>query len=204
MPVESHSLSDDLLRRALLAVTDGVFLFDGQKVLTFANAQAEELQSNISRLKVGSRCCDMFWQAGEWGSCVVDRALDNGQRLEFELPASASFKTPVFITVQPIKGEGDHTSAGVLVMAKDIAALRRAEAEAIAQKSFMANLADRSPDEIYALDKVGRINWVNQRAETGNPMMLVGQRLVDFIGTDFKETITAAIERAAFGEQTQT
>jgi len=203
MPVDSHSLSDDLLRRALLAVADGLFLFDSQKLLTFANAQAEALQSNISRLRLGTRCCDMFWQAGERGSCVVDRALDTGQKVEIELPANASFKTPVFITVQPIQGEGDQASAGVLVMAKDISALRRAEAEAIAQKSFMANLADRSPDEIYALDKLGRINWVNQRAETGNPMMLIGQRLVDFIGIDFRETITTAIERAAAGEQTQ-
>ena len=149
------TMSPELLTRALHAVADGLFLFDSEKHLIFANQQAHILQSNISRLRIGSRCCEMFWRTGEDEGCVVDRALDNGLKLEFEIPGNQLAK-PLFIKVQPIGMDGDETKRGALVIAHDISALRRAEAQAIAHKSFMANLADRSPDEIYALDKIGR------------------------------------------------
>ncbi|HEY6804017.1 MAG TPA: ATP-binding protein [Pyrinomonadaceae bacterium] len=194
------SLTPDFLARALEACTDGLFLFDSDKRLIFANQQAESLQANVSRLRIGSRCCEMFWNSEGGENCVVDRASQNGLKLEFEIPGSK----PLSIQVQPIQVSEDSNKLGVLVSAHDISALRRAEGEALAHKSFMANLADRSPDEIYALDKLGRITWVNQRAETGNPLMLLGQRLVDFIAIDSRDVVSAGISKAVAGEETQT
>ena len=188
-----------LLTSALEALTDGVFLFDNNRRLLFANHQAEELQSSISRLRTGSRCCEMFWNSEDGESCVVDRAAQNGLRLEFEIPRAK----PLSIQVQPIESSANEDRPGVLVIARDISLLRRAEAETLANKSFMANLADRSPDEIYALDKRGRITWLNQRAETGNPLMLLGQRLIDFISSDYTDLVASAISRAVVGDETQ-
>ncbi|HEV8370304.1 MAG TPA: ATP-binding protein [Pyrinomonadaceae bacterium] len=196
-------LPPELLINALEAMTDGLFLFDSSRLLLLANQQAESLQSNVTRLRIGSRCCEMFWQDGDPNTCVVDRALENGLKLEFEIPASAVARTPLFITVQPIQVDDEGSELGALVIARDISKLRNAEAEAIAHKSFMANLADRSPDEIYALDKLGRITWVNQRAEKGSPLMLLGQRLIDFISIDSRDPVSAAITRALSGGDTQ-
>jgi PAS domain S-box-containing protein len=209
-PRESNSQLQDELKSnmtlelsiaALGGVADSVFLFNSEKRLVFANSPAQELQSNFSRLRLGSKCCEMFWQTGENDGCVVDRAMDNGYKIEFEIPAHHSHKIPLFIKVQPL--DAGEKPFGALVVAHDISELRRAEAEAISHKSFMANLADRSPDEIYALDKRGRITWVNKRAESGNPIMLVGQRLIDFIVPENKETVSGAIERALTTEDTQ-
>jgi PAS domain S-box-containing protein len=192
-------LSAELLVRLLQAATNSLFLFDNDKRLIFANEKAEELQATVSRLRVGARCCEMLWNSEGAEGCVVDRALQNELKLEFEIPGSK----PLSIQVQPIQLSGEADKLGALVIAQDISALRSAEAEALAQKSFMANLADRSPDEIFALDKQGRITWINQRAETVNPVMLLGQRLVDFISVDSREVVSGAISQAVLGEETQ-
>jgi len=141
----SSPLSLALAASALQSVTDGIFLFDSGRRLVFANDQAEALQSTVTRLRMGCRCCDLFWQTEDTHSCVVDRALENSHKLEFEI-ASNVVGVPLFITVQPLRVEG--ASPCALLTARDISQLRRAEAEAISHKSFMANLADRSPDEI--------------------------------------------------------
>jgi PAS domain S-box-containing protein len=145
----------------------------------------------------------MFWHSGEVESCVVDRAIHNGHKLEFEIPGSVAADTSQFITVLPIQIDSNDSQVGALVITRDISQLRRAEAEALSYKSFMANLADRSPDEIYAVDKIGRISWVNQRAETDDPMMLLGQRFVDFIAAESHEAIVAAFDRALLGVDTR-
>jgi len=192
-------LSLPLVINALEFVTDGVFLFNNHRRLVFANQQAEALQSTVSRLRLSCRCCDLFWQSEDTTGCVVDRALDNGLKLEFEIPETVA-GVPLSITVQPISS-GNET--GAILIARDIFEMRKAEGEALASKSFMANLADRSPDEIYALDKLGRITWVNQRAEMGNPSMLLGQRLIDFISHDSRETISTAVVNAVSRTDTQ-
>ena len=99
--------------------------------------------------------------------------------LYIPLLAGADAQIPFFITVQPLFLPGQEESFGVIVTARDISDLRRAEADAIAHKSFMASIADRSPDEIYALTKDGLITWVNERAENENSAALRGQRFID-------------------------
>jgi len=200
----SGDISAELFNSALQAVTDGLFIFDNNRRLIFANPQAEALQSKVGRLRLGSRCCEMLWQTGDNDNCVVDRAVDNGHKLEFEIPGTAATDRPILVTVQPLKMEGGEGLLGALVVAHDISQLRNAEAEAISYRSFMANLADRSPDEIYALDTVGRVTWINQRAEIGNPITLLGQRFTDLITVDFRDTVGSALDRAAAGEDTQT
>jgi PAS domain S-box-containing protein len=195
--------SQELAIAALQGVSDSIFLFNSDRRLAFANEPAEALQGNFSRLRIGSRCCDMFWQTGESDGCVVDRAMNNGHKLEFELPARPGVDYPLFLSVQPLQSTGNSSALGALVVAHDISELRRAEAEVISHKSFMANLADRSPDEIYSVDKLGRITWVNKRAEAGSPIILIGQRLIDFIAPESKDVVSKAIENALNAEDTQ-
>ena len=77
----------------------------------------------------------------------------------------------ISIIVEPLKSDDNGMGPGALVIARDISDLRRAEAEAIAHKSFIASIADRTPDEIYALDPEGRITWMNERAEAYRLLM---------------------------------
>src|SRR5258705_7524179 len=196
-------ISGGMCLDALLAISDGVYLFDRRKRLVLVNSQGQLLQAKGEKPLPGKSCCQMFWRTGEWGKCVVDRALKSGEKVEFEFLPAGEVESPVFVTVQPLKGEGGDVRIGALVMARDISDLRRAEAEAIAHKSFMASIADRSPDEIYALNKDGRITWVNERAERGNPRLLRGQRFIDFIAPNSRDTVNQGLSLALSGKDTQ-
>ena len=70
------------------------------------------------------------------------------------------------------------------MVARDISDLRRAEAEAIAHKSFIASIADRTPDEIYALDSQGQITWMNERAEAYRILASSGGTFLDIVAQD--------------------
>jgi PAS domain S-box-containing protein len=201
--ITSASISDGMGQDALLAMSDAVYLFDRKRRLVLVNSPGQLLQTNGMKPLLGTSCCQMFWQTGERGNCVVDRALESGQKVEFEFLTVGGVESPVFVTVQPLKGEVENERLGALVIARDISDLRRAEAEAIAHKSFMASIADRSPDEIYAVNKDGRITWVNERAETGNPRRLLGQRFIDFIAPDSRQAVSEGLSRALTGADTQ-
>src|SRR4051812_34726153 len=94
MPSEFNNmtvdLSGELFSSALQSVSDGLFIFDNNRRLIFANSQAEKLQAKVTRLRLGSRCCEMLWQTGDNDNCVVDRAIDHGHKLEFEIAASGA------------------------------------------------------------------------------------------------------------------
>jgi PAS domain S-box-containing protein len=190
-----------MILEALLAVPYGIFLFDREKRLVVTNTQGEQLEADGPL--IGKSCCEMFWRTGEGANCVVDRALESGQKAEFEVLAVGKVGLPVLVTVQPLRVESDPKSIGAVVIARNISDLRRAEADAIAHKSFMASIADRSPDEIYALDKEGRITWINERGEAGHPLILLGQRFIDFIAADSRQAVTEGLRHALSGEETQ-
>ena len=194
-------LFGEMILEALRSVPYGIFLFDREKRVVVANSQGEQLESDGSL--IGKSCCEMFWRTGDGANCVVDRALASGQKAEFEVLAVGKVGLPVLVTVQPLRVESDPQPIGAVVIARNISDLRRAEAEAIAHKSFMASIADRSPDEIYALDKEGRITWINERGEAGNPLMLLGQRFIDFIAADSRQAVAEGLRRALSGEETQ-
>ena len=156
------------------ALPDPIYAFDSQGVLTTANNSGALLQGRSAAWLKGKHCCEMFWRVEGAENCIVDRALATGQRVEVELLAGDEAK-PILVTVQPEPGEGKPSRSAV-VIARDISELRSAEAEALAQRSFMASIADRSPEEIYALDSNGRITWMNERGEPGRLFQLHGYR----------------------------
>ena len=155
-------LQEMILRRAFDALPDAAFLFAGDGRMVQANLASSKLAGFNPDLV--TRCCQMFWYVEGADGCVVDRAIKSNERVEVEISGGAEGDKSFFIIVEPL-GSDAEGSAGVLAVARDISDLRRAEAEAIAHKSFMASIADRTPDEIYALDSHGQITWMNERAE---------------------------------------
>ena len=111
-----------------MASPASVFLFDKTRHLTFSNIQGTQpqlVQLWKEASKAGTRCCSMFWHDGSSESCVVDRAVENRQKVEFELITSDGSEIPLFLTVQPLTLSEHDEPGGVLVTVQDISELRR-------------------------------------------------------------------------------
>lgn len=193
--------SCDILDAALAALPDALYVFDQNRLLSRFNNAAALLQGPANPPGAGRSCCEMFWRAEDSAACIVDRAIESNSRVEVEMLAGPECNQPTLLIAQPIS---DHTVGGsAMVMARDISQLRRAEAEALEHKSFMASVADRTPDEIYTLDPEGRITWMNDRAEKDQLLMLAGRYFSEFIATNSRELTNANLQRTMAGEETQ-
>ncbi len=180
----------------------GIFAFVKHGRLTTANHIGTLLQDRNAGPLIGKSCCEMFWREPGSENCVVDRALKTGERVEVEILAGDASRKPIRVIVQPNRSVNSGMQSAV-VIARDISELRRAEADALAQRSFMANIADRSPDEIYALDKDGRITWMNERGEADNHFMLSGRYFIEFIAEESRNLAADSQRRALMGEESQ-
>ncbi len=194
------SVSQSLLIGAFETAPDALYLFNSEHQLVRVNAAGKLLQQETDSL-VGRRCCEMLWSTSGAKSCIVDRATETGDRVEVEIQTQSPRPRPLVLIVQPLPvGNGPHEA---IVIARDISDLRRAEADAIAQRSFMASIADLTPAEIYALDRNGRITWMNQRAEAEDSLMLPGRLFVESIGEEFRDAVMENLRRTLAGAETE-
>jgi len=175
---------------------DAVYLFGSDGHLIKANRAGASLHPTT--ISTETRCCEMFWRVEGADGCVVDRALSTGERVEVEIQHE---EKPFAIVVEPLTSEG--LRSGAVVIARDISDLRRAEAEAIANKSFLASIADRTPDEIYALDQAGSITWMNERAQGNNLAVATGASFLSIIAAECHELANNNFEKTLRGEDTQ-
>src|SRR6266550_4689584 len=135
-------------------------------------------------LAIGKGCCEMFWHVEGADGCVVDRAIQTGEKVEVEILAGVQGESPISIIVEPLKSDDNGMGPCALVIARDISDLRRAETEVIAHKSFIASIADRTPDEIYALNAAGCITWMNERADALKPVTIPGGGFLDILSAE--------------------
>lgn len=195
----SQEEEGSLLKAAFATLPDAVYLFDSYHRLVRANDAATRLQGG-EPLK-GTLCCEMFWHVEGADTCIVDRALQTLERIEVEMQGPSKDKGSISIIVEPLRG--DELQVTALVVARDISDLRRAEGEAIAHKSFLANIADRTLDEIYALDTAGRITWINERAQAYTPSTLFGGSFLDLVSPDSRGLTEENLSRTLKGDDTQ-
>jgi PAS domain S-box-containing protein len=193
----TNSLSAELLLAVFEAVPDALYLFNSENVLVKANTAAKLWQADYGRPLTGTRCCDMFWRSEGADVCVVDRALQSGERVEVEIQSGIGGNRPTILIVQPL------SDSQAIVIARDISELRLAEAEAIAQRSFMASVADLTPDAIYALNRHGRITWMNKRAEADDLLMLPGRLFIEFIAEDCREAVLENLRLTLEAKETE-
>jgi PAS domain-containing protein len=138
----------NVLDGAFEVLPDAIYLFDQHRRLSRFNLAAAALEGRRSPALEDRCCCDMFWRVEEHEQCVVDRAVESGSRVEVEMLGGANGDQPILLVAQPMR----EATGSVMVIARNISELRRVEAEALEHRAFMASVADRSPDEIYALD----------------------------------------------------
>lgn len=200
-PVERESA--EVLNAIFAGLPDACYLFDTERHLSRINGPAAELEKAEAETLLGRRCCEMFWRVEGASWCVVERALAEGGKVEVEIAARENSERAMLITVLPIRDAENTLTGSVLVVARDISELRRAEAEAFEQKAFLASLADVMPDEIYSLDLQGQIIWMNERADAANgqmPTALYGRHFNDLVAKESKEATETNIKRALDGE----
>lgn len=197
----SLPIRDSMLLEAFDAFPDAAYLFGADRRLCRANTAAAELESGGSPR--GRTCCEMFWHVEGADGCVVDRALESGEKVEVEILAGAEGNNSISIIVEPLRSEARAPEPSALVIARDISDLRRAEAEAIAHKSFIASIADRTPDEIYALDVAGRITWMNERAETYKLQRSPGINYLDLVSDDSRKVAQENLAQTLAGNDTE-
>lgn len=197
-PTKSLSFNAQLFESAFAALPDAVYLFGSDRRLIFANRSATSRENG--KLDNGKLCCEMFWHVEGADECVVDRALRTGEKVEVEIQSGHDGQDSIVLIVEPLSADKGESSA--LLIARDISDLRRAEAEAIAHKSFIASIADRTPDEIYALDVNGRITWMNERADAYKLSMALGSSFLDIVATDSRSLAEENMRRTLAGDDT--
>src|SRR6266511_3823447 len=78
---------DLLAAKAFLAIPDAVYLFNNGRFLIQSNPPGSRLQGCESDELIARNCCEMFWHVEGADGCVVDRALQIGERVEVEIQA---------------------------------------------------------------------------------------------------------------------
>ena len=197
----SQQDTDSLLKCAFDGFPDAAYLFGSDRRLLSSNRAAGELGKSGSQ--AGKRCCEMFWHLEGADGCVVDRAIQTGERVIVEVLGGSEGKSPISIIVEPHKSNVESGETGAFVIARDISDLRRAEAEALAHKSFLASITDRTPDEIYALDASGKITWMNERAEAYKTQMLPAVNYLDLIADDSRNLAHENLLKTLAGNDTE-
>ncbi|HEY8185811.1 MAG TPA: ATP-binding protein [Pyrinomonadaceae bacterium] len=197
----SRQSTDRMLVEAFEALPDAAYLFGSDRRLVTANEAASHLQGS-GELSPGKLCCEMFWRVEGAEGCVVDRALQTREKVSVEIQSGPEGKNSISIVVEPL-GTREVVLPAALVIARDISDLRRAEAEAIAHKSFLASIADRTPDEIYALDREARITWRNERAEAYRLSMPPSGSFLDIFSEESRRLTEENVRRTLNGEDTE-
>jgi PAS domain S-box-containing protein len=192
---------DPMLSDAFDAFPAAAYLFGADRRLQRANRAALELEDGAPAQ--GRICCEMFWHVEGADGCVVDRAVESGEKVSVEVLAGAGGNSPISIIVEPLKSQEHGQPPSALVTARDISDLRRAEAEALAHKSFIASIADRTPDEIYALDVSGRITWMNERAEAHKLGILPAINYLDLVSEDSRKIARENLAQTLAGNDTE-
>ena len=186
-----------MLTAAFAALPDAAYLFGSNNRLIKTNGAAALLPGG--RPLPGTKCCEMFWHVADADGCVVDRAMQTIGKVEVEIQIAETGDS-ISIIVEPLAGDAQQPAA--LVIARDISDLRRAEAEALAHRSFIASIADRTLDEIYALDSRNCITWMNERAQAYKLAILPGVDFLDIVSTDSRDVTEENLRLTLRGNDT--
>src|SRR5436309_8036084 len=204
--VDALMATDRMWETTIDALPDAVYIFGVDRRLKKINRAGEATEQATRGFLAGRRCCDMIW--GLQGSeCMVDRSISSGRAVEVEIPPDNKAQRPLLVRVLPRNREQqEQSSAGCIVIARDISELRHAEEEASKHRAFLASLADLAPDEIYTLDTNTRFTWVNKRAEVDSgltPSVLLGNEFSMIVSSESKDKAKGALQMTLGGEEQQ-
>jgi PAS domain S-box-containing protein len=156
------------------ALTDGIFIFDSDGVLTRVNEAGAAYEGADVRQMIGRRCCSLL-QGIESENCRVAEVMKTGRPVTFEL-VPEKLSRPVLVTMAPLarassepameEQNGDEAGSrprGAVCIVRDLSELRAAEAVAREQRSFLVKLIEHANDAIFAFSPEGRLIWFNEQ-----------------------------------------
>ncbi len=118
------AMSDDLFKRILDDLNDGVYIVDRDRRITYWNGGAERITGYRSGEAVGRRCQDGFLvHVDEAGNslclegCHLSRAIHGGQAVEGEayLQHRDGHRVPISLRAAPVRDEAGHIDGAVEV-----------------------------------------------------------------------------------------
>jgi len=167
------------------AMSDGIFIFDREGYLRRVNQGGARMEKLPPNDLLGRKCCDILRSNAEDQTCVVERALLDGQSVTIEI-TPARLRRPLLVTIEPVLDKANKPAA-VVCTARDLSELRKVEAVARERQSLLTNILESARESIYAVDNHGRFQWCNNATLRG-----LGRTRKDFIGRHLLELIHEA------------
>jgi PAS domain S-box-containing protein len=157
------------------AMSDGIFIFDGNGALKRVNRSGAAMEALHPKLLLGRNCCDILRTSEEAETCVVERALETGRSVTIEITPTR-LNRPLLVTIEPVLDENEKPQ-GVVCTARDLSDLRKVQAVAREHQSLLTNILESARESIYAVDPEGNFKWCNTATLKG-----LGYQRSNFIG----------------------
>ncbi|HEY6121719.1 MAG TPA: PAS domain S-box protein [Pyrinomonadaceae bacterium] len=183
------------------AMSDGIFIFDGNGVLKRVNRAGAALEEVHPRALLGKNCCDILRTSSEDQTCIVEKALAEGRGVTIEITPER-LKRPLLVSVEPIL-DGRDKPVTVVCTARDLSELRNAQAVVREHQSLLTNILESARESIYAVDTEGGFKWVNTAtiASLGHKRdQFIGRNLLDMVFEGDRQLVRAKLAAALEGE----
>jgi PAS domain S-box-containing protein len=192
------------------AMREGVFLFDRIGRLVRSNTAACELAGTAvqPRELVGTTVhqllCTGAISAAQEPCRMIAEVLRSGEPASMELNQERSGRS-LLLTVWPFHRQGDAVGVrieGTVVVLRDLTEVRRATADAVRHREFLARLAEAAQDGIFALSPAGEIVWHNRHLEklSGYAADELERPFVDFVIAEDRSLVVEHFRAALRGE----
>ena len=167
------------------AMSDGIFIFDGNGELKRVNRAGAAMEALHPKLLLGKSCCDILRTSEEDEACVVEKALETHRSVTIEITPTR-LNRPLLVTIEPVLDENDKAE-GVVCTARDLSELRKVQAVAREHQSLLTNILESARESIYAVDPDGYFKWCNTATLRG-----LGYQRNNFIGRLLLEMVYEA------------
>lgn len=183
------------------AMSDGIFIFDSFGQLKRVNRAGAAMERSHPRVLLGRKCCDILRTSPETASCVVERAIANGQSITVEITPT-ELNRPLLVSIEPIVDQNQRT-VGVVCTARDLSELRKVQAVAREHQTLLTNILESARESIYAVDTTGRFKWCNTATLTGlgyKRDAFIGRQLLDLVYEGDRELVAEKLKATLNGE----
>lgn len=183
------------------AMSDGIFIFDREGCLKRVNKGGADLEGSLPQELLGRKCCDILRTNAEDQTCVVERAILDGNSSTIEI-TPVRLQRPLLVTIEPVLDKS-HKLVAVVCTARDLSELRTAEAVAREQQSLLTNILESARESIYAVDNDGRFKWCNNATLRGlghKREDFIGRHLLDMIHESDRDLVAHKLDEALRGQ----
>ncbi len=183
------------------AMSDGIFIFDRDGCVKRVNRAGAAMEALHPRALLGRRCCQILQTTSAESTCVVEKAIVEGQSVTIEVTPDR-LNRPILVSVEPVLNDDGNVIA-VVATARDLSELRKVQAVAREHQSLLTNILESARESIYAVDMDGRFKWGNSATLLALGLKresFIGRPLVDLVYDQDRELVDEKLQHALMGE----